>query len=338
MDNNTRQQYKALVAQVAKVNKIAPEDATSRFSIEPSVEKTLEKRVQESSGFLKAISIVHVKAMKGKKVYLGTTSTLAGRTNTKADGARKGRYIFDGDERGYECQQTDFDSLIDYNTLDTWAHDPNFQTIYTDSINEQVAHDRIMIGFNGTSIAETTDRQANPLLQDVNKGWIQKLREERPEAVVSGMKIGKGGNYNNLDAAVLDAKQQLIDKVYRGDKDLVVIVGDSLINDKYLGLVNDNDKPTEKNALDIIITNKMVGGLPAVQVPHFPDNGFMITSLKNLAIYLQEGTTRRQLKDTPEYNAVADYRSVNEDYIIQRIGKACVYEGVLLKNAAGEWE
>jgi hypothetical protein len=35
---------------------------------------------------------------------------------------------------------------------------------------------RIMIGFNGTSAAATTDRSTNPKLQDVNIGWLQKIR------------------------------------------------------------------------------------------------------------------------------------------------------------------
>ena len=55
-------------------------------------------------------------------------------------------------------------------------------------IIKRQALDRIMIGFNGTSIAKDTDIVANPLLQDVNKGWLQKQREENPSRVLKKVK------------------------------------------------------------------------------------------------------------------------------------------------------
>ena len=43
----------------------------------------------------------------------------------------------------------------------------------------------------------------------------------------------------------------------------------------------------------------------------------MITTLDNLSIYWQEGTRRRLLKDEPEYDRIANYESVNEDYVVE---------------------
>jgi hypothetical protein len=58
--------------------------------------------------------------------------------------------------------QTNFDSGIPYAQLDAWAKFKDFQTKLRDVIIKQQALDRIMIGFNGTSVADTTDRNANP--------------------------------------------------------------------------------------------------------------------------------------------------------------------------------
>ena len=61
-----------------------------------------------------------------------------------------------------------------------------------------------MIGFNGVSIAADTDIVANPLLQDVNKGWLQKQREENKSRVLKEgatagkLTIGKDGDYKTL--------------------------------------------------------------------------------------------------------------------------------------------
>lgn len=44
------------------------------------------------------------------------------------------------------------------------------------AIVKRQALDRIMIGFNGVKRAKTSNRSENPLLQDVNKGWLQKIQ------------------------------------------------------------------------------------------------------------------------------------------------------------------
>ncbi|SUD65897.1 phage major capsid protein, P2 family [Pandoraea pnomenusa] len=90
----------------------------------------------------------------------------------------------DLDPNGYVCTQTNFDSHLKYSKLDAWAKFPDFQTRVRDALLKRQALDRICIGFNGVSRAATSDRVANPLLQDVNKGWLQKYREQAPARVM----------------------------------------------------------------------------------------------------------------------------------------------------------
>jgi hypothetical protein len=61
-----------------------------------------------------------------------------------------------------------------------WAKFQDFQTRIRDAIIQRQALDRIMIGFNGVKREKTSDRVANPLLQDVNIGWLEKIRQENP--------------------------------------------------------------------------------------------------------------------------------------------------------------
>ena len=49
-----------------------------------------------------------------------------------------------------------------YALLDAWRHRAEFQTLLRDAILKQQGRDRIMIGWNGTIAAATTDRDANP--------------------------------------------------------------------------------------------------------------------------------------------------------------------------------
>ena len=73
-----------------------------------------------------------------------------------------------------------------------------------------------------TSAAATTNPTANPLLQDVNIGWIQKLRIAAPARVMSEaihgtgkVRIGWTGDYVDLDALIFDLLNNVIDPWHR---------------------------------------------------------------------------------------------------------------------------
>jgi hypothetical protein len=70
-----------------------------------------------------------------------------------------------------------------------------------------------------------------------------------------------------------------------------------------------------------------------VRVPFFPANALLITSLENLAIYEQEETRRRQLKDEGEYSRVANYESANLSYVVEDYGKTALVENIRLAAA-----
>lgn len=339
MRNETRQLYNQYLARIAELNGVA--DATQKFNVEPSVEQRLVEKIQESSPFLSRINSHIVDAQEGEKVHIGVNSTIAGRTDT-SDGQteRKPRDIKTLSSDKYRCEQTNYDTYIRYATLDAWRHDPAFQTILRAAISKQIARDRLMIGFNGTSVAATTNRASNPLLQDVNIGWLQRLRSGKSAAVMSGKKVGgiSGHDYKNIDGAVYDASKELIEPWHHGSN-LVVVAGRKLVHDKILSLIDGNDLPTERNALDKLINQNRLGGLPAIMVPFFPEDAFLITPLDNLSIYTQRGTTRMAYLDNPKLDRIEEFRSVNEAYVIEDYDACCLVEGILVPNAAGNgWE
>ena len=181
MRNETRVAYNAYLAQLAKLNGI--DDATAKFTVTPSVQQTLETKIQESSDFLSKINIVGVTEQEGEKLGLGIGGTIAGTTNT-ANTDRVPTDPSNIDGVGYKCTQTNFDTALTYGKLDSWAKFPDFQTRIRNAIIQRQALDRILIGFNGTSRAATSDRVANPLLQDVNKGWLQHYRDNAAARVM----------------------------------------------------------------------------------------------------------------------------------------------------------
>ncbi|MBH1623364.1 phage major capsid protein, P2 family [Stenotrophomonas maltophilia] len=333
MRTETRRQFEGYTSQVAKLNNVS--GVANTFSVEPTVQQSLEARIQESNAFLQAINMVGVNDLKGEKVGVGISGTIAGRTDTSGNGERNPSDPTSLVSNTYECQKTDFDTALPYARLDAWAHRPEFQTLIRDAIAQRQGLDRIMIGWHGTSIATTTNRVANPMLQDVNKGWLQKYREHAPERVmqegeVAG-KIKVGGadaDFENIDALVLDLVANMIDPWHQEDPNLVVICGRTLVHDKYFPIINKADAATEKVAAELILGTKRIGGLQPVVVPFFPAKSLMVTSLSNLSLYWQIASRRRHIIEQPNKNRVANFESSNDDYVVEDYGLGAVAENI----------
>ncbi len=337
MKKETRFAYTRYAAQIAKLNDT--DDVSAKFTVEPSVQQKLETKIQESSEFLKRINVLPVTELEGEKLGLSVSGPIASRTDTtKAD-----RRPIDPtalDSHKYRCEKTDYDTAIAYRKLDIWAKFPDFQQRVRDVIVTQAALDRIMIGWNGVKAAPTTDKAANPLLQDVNVGWLQQYRDRAAQRVLhEGTKeagkvlVGKDGDYANIDALVMDIVSSMIDPWFQEDTGLVVICGRELLHDKYFPIVNTTQAPTERLAADLIVSQKRIGNLPAVRVPFFPKRALMVTKFENLSIYFQEGARRRSLIDNPKRDQIENYESSNDAYVVEDFGCGCVAENIELVAA-----
>ena len=338
MRNETRLVFTALQTRIAQLNGVAAADV--KFTVAPSVQQTLENKLQLSSGFLSRINIVPVLEQSGEKLQLGTTGTIASRTNTsttdRAPADPTELYAND-----YACKQTNFDTALKYSKLDMWAKFPDFQTRFRDVTVKQQALDRIMIGWNGTSAAVATDRATNQLLQDVNIGWLQHIRTDAPAhwmkevvAASGAVTVGEGWDYENLDALVMDVTENLIDEAARDDTNLVVICGRALLADKYFSKVNRKQGAADELASDIIVSKKQIGGVEAVRVPFFPANALLVTTLDNLSIYYQEGKRRQQLVDNPKRDQIENYESSNDAYVVEDYGITALVENIVIKTTA----
>ena len=360
MKNSTRALFAAYVSQIALVNSVP--DATTKFAVDPNVEQKLEGKLRESSEFLGEINVIGVTEQEAAVLGVGVSQSIAGRTDTSGNTRRHPTDPGGTNEKHrYLCKKTNFDWARPYAILDAWRHREEFETLLRDDIIARQALDRQLIGFHGTSAAAQTDRIANPLLQDVNIGWLHKIRTDAPAQVMDdgaltvhsngtdddalkGIYVKAGAtlydaeadnaqtaeaDYASLDALVMDAKRG-IHEAHRGDNDLVVIVGHDLLDDKYFSIAqNSGATATEVEATDRILrSSKMIGGLPAMRVSGFPANSVLITKLSNLSIYWQEETRRRQLKDEPEYDRVANYESVNEAYVVEEYELAVLVENI----------
>ncbi len=336
MQKNTRIAFNGYLATQAKINEV--ESATVTYTVAPTPAQKLEKAIQESNAFLSKINIIPVDEPEGEAILLGVNGPTASRTKTDPSTGkkRKPRDVSALSKDTYACKKTNFDTAFPYAKLDAWAKFPEFQTMLSGAIAVQQGLDRIMIGFNGTSAQDDTDLAANPMLEDVNIGWLQKIRVGAPDQVMSEgevtagkVTVGATGDYKTLDGLVFDAIQ-LLAPWHRKRKDLVVIVDPQLLHEKQLKAVEKGAASNvEENAADEVVTKGRLGGLPIeLDAPFFIDGGVLITPLSNLSIYVQSGKRRRHIRDEPDFDQVADYQSSNEAYVIEDFGAIALVENI----------
>lgn len=355
MKETTKKVVAAYTAIIAKQNGVG--DVTEKFSVTPAATQKIIAQMRESNWFLKKINIVMVTNQKGEALGLGVTGMIASRTNTKEGRKRKTKSVFNMDAMPYMCEQTNFDSHIRYDQLDAFAHLKGFNQIISNQTREQIDANKITIGFYGTSCEADTDAETNPNGEDVNKGWFQGIRDHNSEAMlVEGattgeIRIGEGqalaedgtgaglGDFINLDLAVMNVKGLLGD-VCANDADLVAIIGTDLLSyDKAKFYAEHGNTPSEKSRIEDKQVIGTYGGLTSISVPSFPPTGLLVTSFKNLSMYIQEGSVRRSVaKKNDELDQLDNFESMNMAYVIEHLEKAAAIEFDNVKLwLNGEW-
>ncbi|NIE97429.1 phage major capsid protein, P2 family [Acinetobacter sp. Tr-809] len=332
-----RQLFESYKADIARANGV--ESVLNTFAVNPVPQQKIIKAYQEQADFLKLINYFPVDNARGEKIALSIGTSIAGNTNTNVQ-ERQPTPVGNLDHLDeYDCTQTDYDVAMKWALLNAWRHHPNFKQMLQELVIRAVALDKLCIGWNGLYRAPTSDRIANPLLQDVKRGWLQKIRDIAPEQHYEGVDVTVGGvtskktligasnEYKTVDGLVEYAVEEFIADQHK-DSGLIVICGRGILSDKYLPLLNKIQDPTEQLAARTIYANKQLGTLPALHVPKFPAKTMLITTADNLSIYMQNGTFNRSIEDQPSWNRAVDYQSVNEDFVVEDYTKAVLIENI----------
>ena len=349
MQEKTKLAVIGYVNAVAKMNGVT--DPTEKFNVTANATQKIVAQMRESTWLLSKINIIPVSNQIGEAIGLGVSGMIASRTNTRDGNERKTNSVYNMKSAPYACVQVNFDSHIRYEQLDAFAHLKNFNQIIATQTRQQIDMNKVTIGFFGTSVADDTDASKNPNGEDVNKGWMQCIRDNNGDAMLiegqtsgeirigagealvddgtdTGTFIGAGlGDFINLDLAVMNVKGLLSD-VCTNAPDLVAIIGTDLLSyDKAKFYEAHGNTPSEKS----IIEDKQVigtyGGLPAFSVPGFPTTGILVTSFKNLSIYIQKDSIRRSVaKKNDKLDQIENFESMNMAYVIEELGKAAAIE------------
>lgn len=330
-----------LFASIAKANGIQPEQVSRNFTVSPAAVQTMYDKIALSTELLKKINLVGKKEQKGEIIGL-STGLVASNTDTTQKGVqREPTSIHNLDGREYLLEKTNFDVALRYDDIDGWAHLTDFPVRVNGKVAESIGLSLITVGMNGLKREKTTNATQYPMLQDVAKGWLQKIREDKPENVMGWatgavgttkqeVQYGNGASeYKNLDAVVMDCMNNLIDERFADRDDFVVLASRRTVGDKYVNLINAaGEKATESEAAARLNKERTLGGLPVMFVSNMPVDTLLITPLKNLSIYYQISGERRRVVDKPEKDQLESYQSKNIDFIVEDYGAAVLVDNL----------
>ncbi|MFY1028144.1 phage major capsid protein, P2 family [Actinobacillus seminis] len=291
------------------------------FSLNIPQAALLGENIQQRSDFLQKINMIFVSALKGDKLFGATEKAITGRKS-------KGRHLatLNHEQKGYELSETDSGVIVPWGTFDAFAvYKDKLWDLYEEYVLNQIALDMLQIGWHGKSVAKDT-KEAD--LSDVNKGWLQLLKEQRPANFMTESAdgtgqitlFGEGADYQNLDELAFDLKQGL-DLRHQSRNDLVFLVGADLTS-KETKLIQKQHglTPTEKAALGSHNLLGSFGGMNAITPPNFPARGAVVTTLKNLSVYTEKESVRRSLRNDEDRKGVVNQLYRQEGYVVEDLG------------------
>ena len=263
------------------------EQGTFEFFLEEEDEELLQIALLASDWMLQHITLMPTIESTGYAYRIGDNTLHTGRTIEKRFNKRVSA-------RGtkFELVPTDTYFYLPYEELVILANvhgkEGKLAAVMFQLLHRLIALDMLRIGFNGQSVAPQTNIETHPNGEDVNIGWHQIAKNEKDGAQVltDTITLGKGGDFNHIDALANHLIETKLPKYLRDDPSLVVMVGSELASNHNKNLFNPFYTPAELSGAQML-TDRVAGRF-AFTPPFMPGKRLTITTMKNLHIYTQK--------------------------------------------------
>lgn len=337
--NLSKDALKALNAyktQQAKNNNLPVEylDGGAFFKVIPEVEHKWIDGVQSAHDFLEQIRMETGPTQVVNSLDMAEVGLVSGRTNTDEED-RKTTSLAGVSGVEYIARATDHDTHISFAELNKWSrrNRDKFQLFVQKRRTASKANDIVKIGWHGKEAAAVTNKEKNPLGQDVNIGWIERVRQNKSDNIIDGaannITIGEGGTYESLDAAVIALKAQIPKHKQKG---LKLFASAEFFEDRAMRLV-EKQTITEAGEGKLLQAEYLLaGGIIGETPDYFPDNTLILTNPKNLVFYTQEGSVRQGMRENHPRSRQEHYLQSNEFYAVGDYEAIIILENALVNR------
>ena len=278
------------------------EESNRRFALSEPTENILRTSILESGWLIKNITLRDVNAVSGNAVNIGASELYTGRV----DGGRfHKKMAINGTE--FFLTETDTCARISYSDMSHIYHTgvpDEFEKTVESFFAQAYALDMLRVGFNGVSIANTTNPEINKKGEDVNIGWhaLAKAYGNGKQTSVECLAVSNFDSLVNHRCQFIAGHQQFIKP---GDpRSGAFIVYDNDTESLYINGENgskrsDCDEARERGAMGILL---------ALQYQRTSDKKLM-DALNNYVSFI-----RRIQKPDYTTNSTVDFKSKNRGY------------------------
>ena len=329
MENLTAQKFSQYSQKYANSAKLDNKGEMQIINTQQAQEIRLFKTLRTRS-FFGLVNVVKTTQAQGQAIGLDLPMPSITDTDTKGREPVAG---FIKPPHVFQCQQVNFDSFVSYGKLDALQNylDVDFDEELNFYLDKNLISGLLMLAFNGKNRNQTGNSapELNSLAEDVKKGWLQLIRENAANNVINGAEIGEGKAYKNLNALIKAALDK-IPQPHRAHSDLIAICGRNVLADYpvSLGYMDLGTRRVE----EVIVADKLIGGVRAIIAPYFPENSILITRLDNLSLFIQSGTIRHFLENTPAFDRFEHYQSLALDFVVEDYQACALIDNI---NAEG---
>ena len=330
----------------------------------PSKEIDFLLDVQSKSQFLQFVNFFTRSQKTGGSFKIGAQGRNTRTNDTKSGNERRVNDPKPPLLNEYVMKKAHFDFGLHDDDLSDMSEFPDWHQMYRLAQLIAYGDDIQIVGFHGTHHAATSDISTNPMLEDVNVGWLQLLKERNSSNVFTGnsnneVHIGKGGHYLNLDQYIHDLYQAI--PAHKRAAGMTATVGGGIMARSEAVYFADNAQtPSEKAVLQQKMITGVYGGLESIPANFLFDNAIMITNLKrngaalsNLSVYTQRDSMKRSIEYVPKLERTVDWNACWRAYHIEDLNRMVstdvekvVYLDIkdangkpveVLKKPVGEW-
>lgn len=338
--------------QLAKIHGVEPDVILSghMFTVEPEVQQRLESKLMQYDPFLRKVTNLLVDAITGKKVSMNVTDPVSRRTAIRGPRHPIDPLRLAQDE--YRMDYVERDVEMAWHKLAAWVgRYPEFFRRFMMLCNKRRAQDVLITAWHGQFNAPLTDPDTYKKLQDMNVGWIQHLINVAPEKVlglkpdgsVDEIRVGQGGDYENMEELVLHLGETMIDPVHVDRTDIHCVTGREIITDRqgklYANWGGDKN-PTEQALLDLAVSQQHYAERAIERSAFAPQRLVFLSPMDNFSRYVQRRTMKvKAAYDDHDTKAIKDLMYLWESFQMEDIDACCCVhpDAISLKNKAGEW-
>ncbi|WP_312346861.1 P2 family phage major capsid protein [Leclercia sp.] len=259
-----------------------------RFSLTGKKENILRASILESRWMMSQITLRDVYAASGNAINVGASELHTGRVD---NGRFRKQVNINGTEFWLSetdtCAKMSYSEMADIYNLGIQG---DFNKTMDEFFSQAYSLDMLRIGFNGKSIADTTDPVTNKKGEDVNIGWhaLAKEHANGKQIISKSLSLGESGDWDNIDLLANHLITDIIAEPFRDDPRLVVLIGAELAAHQRLRLFNAADLPANVSAAQMATSS--IAGRFALIPPFMPGKRLAVTTLSNLHIYTQANT------------------------------------------------